>query len=113
MNKINYITSKIKNGMIFSFAFGFIEGLVPNNININFNNKKYNNLPLPFISGCFGLIRFVLSPILITNYCFNGVYFDKLIDKYDINFERHHQYDGKNNKYAFPSILILNIDPKK
>jgi len=40
------------------------------------------------------------------------MYFDKLIDQYDIDIERYHQYDGKNNKYAFPSLLILNIKTK-
>ena len=40
------------------------------------------------------------------------MYFDKLIDKYNINIERYHQYDGKNNKYAFPSLLILSIKSK-
>jgi hypothetical protein len=40
------------------------------------------------------------------------MYFDKLIDKYNINIERYHQYDGKNNKYAFPSLLILSVKSK-
>jgi hypothetical protein len=52
------------------------------------------------------------SPLLIINYFCNGMYFDKLIDKYNINIERYHQYDGKNNKYAFPSLLILSIKSK-
>ena len=37
---------------------------------------------------------------------------DLLIDKHDINMERYHQYDGENNKYAFPSLLILSIKSK-
>lgn len=57
-------------------------------------------------------VGLMVSPLLITNYFCNGMYFDKLIDKYNINIERYHQYDGKNNKYAFPSSLILSVKSK-
>ena len=46
------------------------------------------------------------------NYFYNGVYFDKLLDKYDINVERYHQYDVRHNKYGYPSIIIINIKKK-
>ena len=108
MNRI-YITSKIKNGMIYSFAFGFGAGLIPNKINIRFNDRICYNASLPLITGCVGLIGFVFSPLLISNYLFNGVYFDKLFDKYDINVARNYQYDGQDDKYAFPSLLTVNI----
>ena len=46
------------------------------------------------------------------NYFCNGVYFDKLVDKYDINVEKHYQYDARHNKYGHPSIIIINIKKK-
>ena len=110
MNKFNFIKSKITNGMFCGFAFGYCVGLLPNKIFINFNNKKYNNVPLPLISGCIGSIVFLISPLLIANYFFDGVYFDKFIDKYNFDIKRYHQYDGYNNKYAFPSLLIVSIN---
>jgi hypothetical protein len=55
----------------------------------------------------------MFSPFLIINYFCNGIYFDKLIYKYNINIERYHQYDGKNNKYAYPSSIYLIIKSKK
>ena len=41
------------------------------------------------------------------------MYFDKLIDKYNINIKRYHQYDGNDNKYAFPSIIMIEINKKE
>lgn len=59
----------------------------------------------------------ITSPFLITNYFFNGLYFDKLYDKlhdkYDIDVKRYHQYDGNNNKYGFPSIIMIEINKKE
>ena len=43
------------------------------------------------------------------NYFYNGTYFDKLIDEYDINIARYYQYDGLNNKYGYPSTININI----
>ena len=79
---------------------------------INFEDKKYKSLPIPLISGMICSVGLMVSPLLIINYFCNGMYFDKLIDKYNINIERYHQYDGKNNKYAFPSLLILSVKSK-
>jgi len=113
--KLNNITPIIKNGIIYGFASGFFVGCFPNKLSINFENKKYISHfspPIPLISGIVGTMGFLFSPLLIANYFCDGVYFDKLIDKYDINVERYHQYDGKNNKYAFPSLLIINIKSK-
>ncbi len=105
-------TSKIKNGIICGFVSGFFIGCVPNKLSIRFENKKYNSLPIPLISGLIGSMGIIFSPLLMVNYFCNGVYFDKLVDNYDINVERHHQYDGQNNKYAYPSSLIINIKSK-
>lgn len=41
INKFAYIGNKIKNGMTYSYAFGFSLGFVPNDISIKFNEKKY------------------------------------------------------------------------
>ena len=75
-------------------------------------NKKYVSIPTTLISGIIGSMRIVFSPLLIMNYLCNGVYFDKLVYKYDIRLERYHQYHGENNKYEFPSLFIVNIHPK-
>lgn len=113
MTRFNNITEILKNGLIGSFAFGFGTGFLLNNtIFLKINYKSYRIHSLPLTTGCIGLISFVCSPLLITNYFLNGVYFDKLIDKYDISVERYHQYDGNDNKYAFPSLLIINIHSK-
>jgi hypothetical protein len=74
--------------------------------------RKYNFIEMPLISGVIGSTGIILSPLLIINYLCDGTYFDRLVDKYDINMERYHQYDGKNNKYAYPSLLIINIKSK-
>lgn len=43
----------------------------------------------------------------------NGTYFDKLYDriqeKYSIQVKRHHQNDGSDNKYAYPSLICIEI----
>ena len=113
---MNFVTSKIKNIIITSVSYGFVSGFCvgcfPNKLSVKFDDKKYNSLPIPLISGVICSVGLIFSPLLIINYFCNGMYFDKLIDKYDIDIERYHQYDGKNNKYAFPSLLILNIKTK-
>lgn len=112
---MNLIIPKIKNIIIRSVSFGFISGFCvgcfPNNLCIKFEDKKYNYLPIPLISGLISASSLIVSPLLMINYFCNGIYFDKLIDKYDINLERYHQYDG-NNKYGFPSLLILSVKSK-
>ena len=114
---MNFVTSKINNIIIRSVSCGFISGFCvgcfPNNLCVKFEDRKYNSVPIPLISGLICSVGLMVSPLLIINYFSNGLYFDKLIDKYDINIERYHQYDGKNNKYAFPSSLILSIKSKK
>lgn len=114
---MNFITANCKNIIIRSVSCGFVSGFCvgcfPNKLCINFQNKKFNLVPIPFATGIICSVGLLISPLLIVNYFCNGVYFDKLIDKYDIDLERHYQCDGKNNKYAFPSFLILNIKYKK
>ena len=113
---MNFVTPKMKNIIITSLSYGFVSGFCvgcfPNKLSVKFDDKKYNSLPIPLISGVICSVGLIFSPLLIINYFCNGMYFDKLIDKYDIDIERYHQYDGKNNKYAFPSLLILNIKTK-
>lgn len=100
----------LKNSLISSFAFGFICGCVPNKIIVQYNNKSYNNIPIPLLSGCIGTLSYISAPLILTNYFFNGTFIDRFIDKYNIDIERYHQCDGKNNKYAFPSLLVININ---
>ena len=113
---MNFVTLKIKNIIIRSVSCGFISGFCvgcfPNELCIKFQDKKYNSVTIPLISGMICSVGLIVSPLLIVNYFCDGVYFDKLIDKYNINIERYHQYDGKNNKYAFPSLIILCIKSK-
>jgi hypothetical protein len=107
-----HIASKMKNGMIYGFASGFFVGCFPNKLSVRFENTKYSSLPIPLLSGLIGSTGFLCSPLLLINYFYRGVYFDKWIDKYDIHIERHHQYDGDDNKYAFPSLVVVNIQRK-
>ena len=113
---MNFVTQKMKIIIITSVSYGFVSGFCigcfPNKLSVKFDDKKYNSLPIPLISGLICSVGLIFSPLLIINYFCNGMYFDKLIDQYDIDIERYHQYDGKNNKYAFPSLLILNIKTK-
>ena len=106
----------MKNIIIKSVSYGFVSGFCvgcfPNKLSIKFEDKKYNSIPIPLLSGLICSFGIIFSPLLIINYFGNGMYFDKLIDKYNINIERYHQYDGKNNKYAFPSLIILSITSK-
>ena len=104
------ITPKIKNAIIYSFATGFCMGCFPNKLSINLKNKKFNSIPIPLITGLIGSMAIIFSPLLFMNYWCDSVYFDKLLDKYEINVKRYHQYDGQNNKYAYPSLLIVNIE---
>ena len=109
---LKYITPKIKNGIIYSFASGFLVGCFPNKLSIKFEDKKYNSIPIPLVTGLLSSVGFIISPLLIINYVLDGVYFDKLYDKYDINLERYYQYDNLKNKYAYPSLLTINIKTK-
>lgn len=114
---MNFVTpTNIKNIIIRSVSSGFISGFCvgcfPNKFCIKLEDKKHYFLPMPLISGLICSVGLMVSPLLITNYFCNGIYFDKLIDNYSINIERYHQSDDKHNKYAFPSLLILNITSK-
>ena len=109
---ITNLLYKIKKGMIYSFVTGVCCGLFPNKVSISFNNERLN-IPLHIIGGCLGLTAFTFSPFLIVNYMFETAYFDKLIDKYNIDVNRFHQYDGNNNKYAIPSTIIVKISSFK
>lgn len=112
MNNIKYLFQGLKFGSACSFCYGFIIGFIPNDIQLKINNKKYNKVPLPILGGFIGLSGFIFSPFLITNYFLNGSYFDKLVDKYDIDIKRYHQYDGNDNKYAYPSMIHIDIMKK-
>lgn len=113
---MNNITAKYKNkiiGMVTSgFVSGFCAGCFPNKVCIRFENKQYKSLPIPIITGFIGSMGIIFSPLLMINYLCNGVYFEKWIDQYNIHVERYHQYDGTDNKYAYPSLLIINIKSK-
>jgi hypothetical protein len=110
---LKHIIPKVHNLIISGFVSGFCVGCFPNKLDINFEGKKYNSLNIPLISGVICSTGIMLSPLLMINYFCDSTYFDRLVDKYDINVERYHQYDGKNNKYAYPSMLIINIKSNK
>lgn len=100
----------------YGFITGFCVGCIPNKLCMKFEHEHKNkniNLPIPLLLGLICSAGIIFSPLLVMNYFCDGVYFDKFIDrfidKYDIKMQRFHQYDGKDNKYAFPSIIILNI----
>ncbi len=105
---INKISLFVKNGFLCSFYSGFMFGCFPNKIQIKFK-KKYYYPPIPLLTGFVSSMSFIFSPLLLINYFSNSCYFDKLIDKYDIEFERYHQYNNVNNKYAYPSVLHIKI----
>jgi hypothetical protein len=113
---MNFTLQKFKNGFIYAVGSGFVSGFVvgcfPNKLSIRFENKKIFSLPVPLISGLIGSTGVICSPLLVANYICNGTYFDKLVDKYDINVERYYQYDLMYNKYAYPSSFIINIKRK-
>lgn len=104
--------NKIKNGLIYSFGTGFCLGLLPNKINVQINEKKYIRVRTPLIFGCISSMGFILSPVLLGNYFFEGIFFDKLFDNYEFGIIRFHQFDGNNNKYAYPSIITIDIKKK-
>lgn len=102
---LKHIIPKVNNLIIGSFISSFCLGCFPNKIHINFEGEKYRSLQAPLISGLLCSTGMILSPFLMINYFCNGTYFDKLIDKYDVNIKRYHQY-------AYPSLLIINIQSK-
>ena len=113
MTNIKLCMNGIKIGMCFSYLTGSCLCLIPNKISLQIDKKKFNNIEIPIIGGCLGVLGILSSPFLITNYLFNGIYFDKLYDKYDIDIKRYHQYDGNDNKYAYPSIIQVKINKKE
>ena len=105
--------NQIRNVFIGSFMSGMCAGMIPNQVTVYFNQIRYHNIPMPFMGGCIGVAGLIGSPLLLTNYICNGLFFDKLIDKYDITVTRYHQYNITKNKYAYPSILMVYINYKQ
>ena len=128
MNNIKNIKNIIKSGMIVGSSSGFLLGMCINNkIRLNIKTHPYDktkNFAIPKLlltSFCGGIIPPLLlisSPIIIYNYFSNSSMGDKLFDNlienieknYKINCKRYHQYDGKDNKYAFPSYIHITIE---
>jgi hypothetical protein len=111
---IKNIMPKVKNLIIGGFFSGFFVGCcLPNKLYIDFEGKRYkhkfSHIELPIMSGIIGSAGIIFSPILMVNYFCNSTYFDRFIDKYDIIVKKYHQYDGKHNKYAYPSLLMVKI----
>lgn len=68
----------------------------------------------PFVGGFVrGGVGFICSPILFLNYIYDSAYLDKIyndiMNKYSIKIIRTYQYDHYDNKYAYPSSLIIEI----
>jgi hypothetical protein len=101
-----------KKSLYISFLSGSLLCLIPNKINLKVNQTKFNRINLPIIGGFLGVGVFLSSPFLIINYLINRTYLDKLYDKFNIDIKRYHQYDGNNNKYAYPSIIMIEINKK-
>lgn len=117
-SKVTSIFRHFGRAMAFSFASGAVVGCFPNDVTIRYENKRYdrteyNRVPLPLLFGLISSTALVVSPLLVANYVCNGTYFDKWVDEYVIELNRYHQFDGNNNKYAFPSLLALHIRPNK
>jgi hypothetical protein len=92
---------------------GFALGMIPNKVSIKINGKKtFSNLNLSLVGGCAGVLGFASIPFLLIHYFSNNTYFDKLYDKYDIDIKRYYQFDGNNDKYAFPSLIKIEINNK-
>ena len=100
-----YIIQKIKYAMGYSFCTGFVVGCFPNPLSIHFEEKKYDSVPIPLLSGTICSMGVIFSPFLVFNYISSGVYFDKLYDRYDIKMERY-QYN------SFPSQFVVHIKEK-
>ena len=113
LENISTFKNIIKFGLSGGFIFGFTLGLVPNKIQLKVNDVKYSNVPTPLVGGVIGMGVFAFSPFIVTNWLFNGTYMDKLFDKYYYNIKRYHQYDGNDNKYAYPSSLHIEINSVK
>ncbi len=79
-------------------------------IYIYINNTKYHNIPTWIVGRIIGSSVFVLSPFIVVNWIFNGVYIDKIIDKYDYRIIRIHQYGANNHMYGFPSSIYIKIN---
>jgi hypothetical protein len=113
----NCVLGFAKRGVLTSFLAGSTVGMFPNKTRIHIDGKQYvycnNRVPMPLIGGCLSVLGFVTFPFLLTNYMLNGSYFDKLYDQYDVDIQRYHQYDGNENKYAYPSNIHINISYRK
>ena len=110
--KIAFTTMKL--GLCTSFLTGLTLGMIPNSVSLKINGKnKFNKINLPLVGWWLGVLGFIFSPFLITNYFFDGMYFDKLYDKYNIDIKRYHQYDGNDNKYAYPSCIKIEVNKKE
>lgn len=100
-------------GMGGGFAFGFMIGLVPNKVHLEIDNKKYNNVMTPLLGGLVGMAIFPCSSLIIMNWFFNSTCLDKAFDQYDYYVVRSHQYNSRNNKYAYPSSIRIKMKSKK
>lgn len=105
--------NNFRNVIMGSFVVGMSACMVPNQVTIYFNHARYHNIPMPLLGGCIGVASLIASPLLITNYLCNGLFFDKLVDNYDITVIRYHQYNITKSKYAYPSVLMVYINAKQ
>ena len=88
---------------------------------INGNRKSMQRIPLPIFMGCFfGLalpLSIIITPFGIINYITNSSLIDNIYDKtiqnienkYNISYERYHQFGSSNTRYDYPSHIIVNI----
>ena len=124
MTFLNKSLRIIKYYSMFGFTFGYSIGLWINmdikTKYINGNRKTMYRIPPPIFMGFLGLlapISISMIPLGIVNYFTNSSIIDKIYDeviknKYNISYERYHQYGSTNTKYDYPSHIIINIEKK-
>lgn len=108
------------------FQGGFCAGVcagfcVPNSVQITHNSltdKRVVKKPFwfPLATGVVGMAGVACIPFLVTHYCVDGTYFDRIYDhlneRYCIQVRRYYQYDGNGNKYGYPSLIRVEITEK-
>ena len=100
-----------------SFIGGLSIGSMLPNISVKYTNKKYevyyrhNFIKTPLIVGLISTSSLICFPALFMLYMTNNAFFDKIYDKYIVEFSRFHQYNNLD-KYGYRSIIKITIIKK-
>ena len=124
---IKSIKNLFFNGVSIGSLSGLIIGMgINNSISFKITHKKeettkYYKISNPIVTtiagGLIPSVLFITSPLIVYNYFTNSSIGDKLFDSfkehmeknYIVNYNRFYQYDGHDNKYAFPSHIEISI----